>query len=286
MWGLRVQAIRDAAESVLDAMLECTFGKTKKSLEFVFIGSVQVWWPAGPPKLDLVLECVVGRVQLAPFRTMMLALGAKGRVAERWWRALDLKYCGESVCLSKLLRKSIHEKSLAPFASQLVFQAAIWVEKCIRATLISTRPELRKGALRAECENLLGAIDDPNSLNRHLLKSVLCGVRIPEGFSSLPLSSDKASVCGLSLDAGIFCWPDNRACVAVPQVAFVRRGWSLSLGRREGGGEEPQQRHCVGVCPGAGVYRCVFGIGVVFAYTPASVGPLAACVYSVFSGFL
>ena len=37
-------------------------------------------------------------------------------------------------------------------------------------------------------------------------------------FSSFSLASDKAGVCGLTQDAGVFVWPDNHFSIAVPQV--------------------------------------------------------------------
>lgn len=69
-------------------------------------------------------------------------------------------------------------------------------------------------------ETLLDSIDDPNALNSSLLKHVLAGRRASERSWSISLASDKAAVCGLSLDFGAFVTPNNVCSIAVPQAVL------------------------------------------------------------------
>ena len=72
--------------------------------------------------------------------------------------------------------------------------------------------------LTAKHDSLYDCIGRPDILNHRLLQYVLAGVRTSEGYTTLSLCSDKASVCGLTLDAGAFVWPGNECSVAAPQV--------------------------------------------------------------------
>lgn len=81
----------------------------------------------------------------------------------------------------------------------------------------------RKGFFQVSFDNPMSCIGEPDALNSMLLRHVLAGVQASDAFSSLSLASDKASVCGLTLDAGAFVFPDNSCSVAVPQVLVAQR---------------------------------------------------------------
>lgn len=159
-------------------------------------------------------------VAMKPLRDLIFEAEHRDLVAERVWESADFTSCGGQVNMSKLLRSVCHDRATALVASQIVSRVSTWIQRSIwRALNMKTAP--RGTGVRADYDSLEDAMHNPNSLDRHTLKAALGGMRVSGRFLSLTLVSDKASVCGVSLGAGAFVWPDSRCALAVPQASVV-----------------------------------------------------------------
>ena len=76
-------------------------------------------------------------------------------------------------------------------------------------------------ALTASFVSVLDCIADPLALNSCLLKHVNGGVWHSREHNTVTLINDKASVSGLTVDAGALVWPSNRCSIAVPQLHLL-----------------------------------------------------------------
>ena len=88
-------------------------------------------------------------------------------------------------------------------------------------TVLHSENDRIKPPIKASFLALDDCLDNNAALSQGLLKHVMTGVSVAPRYSSVSLVSDKASVCGLSLDAGGLFWPNNQATVAVPQAVVV-----------------------------------------------------------------
>lgn len=252
--GFRKLADRRAAECLLEGILDSDSGMCDRRLHIVLTAEVKVWWLAGAPPGSFALPLSGCQASLEPWKALMQPPNIAPSLAEDWFRSCNLANCGSQVHLSKLLRMALFERSSAPFASQLLFQVAQWVELSVYRALRG-KCEPHGVRLKAGYQSIMHAIDKPASLNGLLLKYVMGGVRASESWVTLSMASDKASVCGLSLDAGAFAWPDNRCAVVVPQVASGIRaisGAELELGT-------------------AGLFGCCWSIRLAGVYRPPRV---------------
>ena len=73
-------------------------------------------------------------------------------------------------------------------------------------------------ALTASSVSVLDCITDPLALSSCPVKVVDGGVRHCREHNSVIFINDKASVCGLTLDAGALVRPSNRCAIAITQV--------------------------------------------------------------------
>ena len=104
--------------------------------------------------------------------------------------------------------------------SHALYQTAKAIEGALYTVLHSQNDKI-KPPIKASFLSLDDCLDINAALSQGLLKHVMTGVSVTPRYSSVSLASDKASVCGLSLDAGGLFWPNNQAAVAVPQAVVV-----------------------------------------------------------------
>ena len=65
---------------------------------------------------------------------------------------------------------------------------------------------------------IFDAIQNDGLLSTWLLRHVMTGTAQAPTHCAYSLVSDKSNVCGLSLDAGVFTFPNNVATICVPQA--------------------------------------------------------------------
>ena len=118
-------------------------------------------------------------------------------------------------------RRAITYKGGPGLASQVIGQVSTLVEAGVFASF-SDKGEKHDIKIEVTHESLDDCVVMPNMLNHRLLHYVLAGVKVSEGYTSLSLASDKASVNGMTLDAGAFVWPGNESSVAVFQVELTQ----------------------------------------------------------------
>ena len=138
-------------------------------------------------------------------------------IALQWWRECGFGTLGDEVDLHIFMSRPIRERGSRYLAGQLVAQIGHLVDVSIMRSLHG------KGAghgvaLTASFVSVLDCIEDPLALGSCLLRHVDGGVRHSREHNTVTLINDKASVCGLTLDAGALVWPSNRCAIAVTQV--------------------------------------------------------------------
>ena len=217
--GMRVAINRDAALVLFASLVKEAIGPRPVFIEIDagLFKDTQSKWPLKPCNPNLVLGIQHATVDLAPWRECVSAPLRCPEGLLTWWEKCDLEAHGSSISLVSLLKRSIEE--CPDLFCQLLTQTACRVEEGIFLALTPTKGFVAPPIGCKYC-TILDTMDNPDTLNAHLLRHVYSGVEASRRFGNVSLTSDKASVCGLSLDAGCIGTPDNLVSVAVPQ-AFV-----------------------------------------------------------------
>ena len=210
--GMRSPDNKEAAIVVLHALLKEGIGTRPVVIELDAeeFGDGTSMWPLKPCSPCLVMDCKHGRSDLSPWHALVAEPLKCPEALLTWWEECSLSSVGGSITLASLLKRSI---DVCPALHvQLVTQAALRVEEGIFLSLSPVKGYISP-PIDCRYVTILDTMHSPNTLNAHLLRHVFAGVEASHRFMSLSLESDKASVCGLTLDAGHFIFPDNKCAV-------------------------------------------------------------------------
>ena len=216
--GLRSQECKEAANAVLSAFCKESLTNRAFMMKLSFVDDGSCTWPLDVPEGDVQLSVHDGRVSVDAWAKLVSAPATCDPIALKWWKNMGFVE-GQTVIpiCSFLKRALIGCKALF---SHALYQTAKAIEGALYTVLHSQNDKI-KPPIKASFLSLFDCLDNNAALSQGLLKHVMTGVAVTPRYSSVSLASDKASVCGLSLDAGGLFWPNNQAAVAVPQAVVV-----------------------------------------------------------------
>ena len=216
--GLRSQECKEAANAVLSAFCKESLTNRAFMMKLSFVDDGSCTWPLDVPEGDVQLSVHDGRVSVDAWAKLVSAPATCDPIALKWWKNMGFVE-GQTVIpiCSFLKRALIGCKALF---SHALYQTAKAIEGALYTVLHSQNDKI-KPPIKASFLSLFDCLDNNGALSQGLLKHVMTGVAVTPRYSSVSLASDKASVCGLSLDAGGLFWPNNQAAVAVPQAVVV-----------------------------------------------------------------
>ena len=218
--GLRKADNRAAANIMLEAFLRESMSGRQVELELDCSDpdSQLSSWPLKPRSPSLILKVGGGMVDLCPWKACVEdGTTCPGPVIQ-WYKDVGLAGEGGELQLASLLKRSLSD--CPQLHCQLITQVAAKVEQGIYLSLC---PSDKWPSPRIACSfaTVLDTMDSPNKLNNHLLRHVYAGVEASRAFLNIGLCNDKASVSGVTLDAGGFVLPNNQCDIAFPQALYL-----------------------------------------------------------------
>ena len=215
--GFREQLHKDAAQVVLDALTMQGLSNRTFFLHIRFDHAAGVVWPCDiQVGSQLALKVTDGTINLQPWLALVSNPFSCDPVALQWLQ--ELRFAdGQAVCTVPSILKRAMVSCKGLLFVQIVWQVARTVEGAIYYALHGADDQ-NMPDLQVNFAGIFDAIQNDGLLGTWLLRHVMTGTTQAPTHCSYSLVSDKSNVCGLSLDAGVFTFPNNVATICVPQA--------------------------------------------------------------------
>ena len=219
--GFRTAENKAAANVLLEALLKESLSGRKVELEVdggSSAGSQHCQWPLKPCTPSLVLPVSACNLELQAWKACVEAPLSCPALLLSWWKKCGLGVEGAGIPLFSILKRSLDD--CPALHAQLLSQLTA---KCEQGIYLALSPHKDHPSALIGCSfvSVIDAMDHPNRLNNHLLRHVYAGVEESRRFLNVSLCNDKASCSGVTLDAGVLAWPNNKCALAVPQAFLV-----------------------------------------------------------------
>ena len=215
--GFREQLHKDAAQVVLEALTMQGLSNRTFVLHIRFDHGAGVVWPCDiQVGSQLVLKVTDGNISLEPWLALVSNPFCCDPVALQWFQ--ELRFAdGQVLCTVHSMLKRTMVSCKGHLFVQIVWQAARTIEAALYYALHGADDQ-KMPDLQVNFAGIFDAIQNDGLLGTWLLRHVMTGITQAPTHCSYSLVSDKSNVCGLSLDAGVFTFPNNVATICVPQA--------------------------------------------------------------------